>query len=223
MFPFGICPGFESPGHYVGAIMGPVSAAERLGLRPCRPRTARFPAAFATPTTNLWPGRPARAESSSRIPTPATPTPPGGSHDEVVHIVRLQRGQFVIRDPESAASPRDPPVPNRPKAIACGTSRRRRLGYLRHAVLHEVVHHETSALIRPFREPVIRQLGELKRRDLLARDVPREFEGIVRIIGMERRQRPIRRRREDAFVDVGVRPVDFLAKFGEFPYLRIPT
>src|SRR5436309_1647332 len=127
MFPFGICPG-----------------------------TARFPAAFATPTHLSKARASARAESSSRTPSPATPTPPGGSHDEVVQIVRLQRGQFVIRDSESAASPRDPPVPNRPKAIACGTSRRRRLGYLRHAVLHEVVHHETSALIRPFREPVIR-------------------------------------------------------------------
>src|SRR5256712_1914246 len=126
-----------------------VGAAAVPSQRDSPPPSGRRP-------TNLWPGRPARAESYSRTPSPATPTPHGGSHDEVVQIVRLKRGQFVIRDPESAASPRDPPVPDRPKAIACGTSRRRRLGYLCHAVLHEVVHHETSALIRPFREPVRR-------------------------------------------------------------------
>src|SRR5438445_11207112 len=183
MFPFGICPGFESPkpprpmnaGQSQTARPGSSGVPSLHGAVPCResvafvrqekggrqfgvkqasPKPASRPTASATPTTSLRPGRPASAERFSRAQAMATPL--GGLHDEVVQIVRLQRGQFVIRDPESAASPRDPPVPNRPKPIACGTSRRRRLGYLRHAVLNEVVHHETSALIRPFREPVRR-------------------------------------------------------------------
>src|SRR3989449_1954980 len=128
----------------------------QFGVKQASPKPASRPTASATPTSSLRPGRPASAERSSRAQAMATP--PGGLHDEVVQIVRLERGQFVVRDPESAASPRDPPVPDRPKAIACGTSRRRRLGYLRHAVLDEAVHHEPSARIRPFGEPVIGQL-----------------------------------------------------------------
>src|SRR2546425_7058963 len=161
MFPFGIVPASTCRGHPARTDSA-VYEAETLGLLACRLRPSAIRCREASPPPSprrsrslrrRYSGRAGRSYRSSTI---ATRTPPGRSHDEIVQIVRLERGQFVVRNAELLSSPSDPSVPKRPKPIPHGTSRRGRLGHLCHAVLDQVVQHETSALIRPFREPAVR-------------------------------------------------------------------
>src|SRR5207249_6095326 len=142
--------------------------------------------------------------------------------DKLVQVFPFEPGQFVIGDTESYSPPFEAPVPERSKPIPGRTSRRRRSGDLRHAVMDEVVDHETSALIRPFWETAMRQLGQLKSREFPSREVSPEFVGVVRVIRLEGR-RAVRRGQGDGFVDGDIHVVDFLPEFCEFPHQRIAT
>src|SRR5207244_8790610 len=97
---------------------------------------------------------------------------------------------------ESLPLAADPAVSYEHESIPSGSSRRRLAGHLGHAVIDQVLDHQTAALVRPLREPALRQLGQLWSRELLPGEVSPEFVRVVRVIGLRGRG-PIRRGRGD--------------------------